>query len=185
MYLNKVFLVGRLTADPVLRSTPSGQPVCTIRIATNRVWTDKETGQRQEETQYHNVVLWRRLAEIGSQFLTKGSLVLIEGRLQTRTWQDASGNNQYRTEIIAERMQLGPKAAEKIASPQDSVVEEIPVIEENSDFSSPQSLQEEKSKEPKEIQKENEEHKKEDEKTEETEETEETDEEIDLKDLPF
>ncbi|MCD6550241.1 single-stranded DNA-binding protein [bacterium] len=136
MYLNKVFLVGRLTADPILRTTPSGQPVCSIRLATNRVWIDKQTGQKQEETQYHNVVLWGRLAEIGSQFLSKGSLALIEGRLQTRSWQDASGNNQYRTEIVAERMQLGPRSteiktstssSERIPSPQ----EEIPVIEDH------------------------------------------------------
>lgn len=177
MYLNKVFLVGRLTADPILRSTSSGQPVCSIRIATNRVWTDKETGQRQEETQYHNVVLWRRLAEIGSQFLAKGSLVLIEGRLQTRSWQDASGNNQYRTEIIAERMQLGPRMTEKITSSQDTLTEQIPIIEDNSDIAPQQPLTDRKTpQQTKEMQKENQENSKI---------KQETEEEIDLKDLPF
>jgi single-strand DNA-binding protein len=133
MYLNKVFLVGRLTADPVLRNTPAGQPVCSFSIATNRIWFDKGTNQKQEEAQYHNIVLWRRLAEISSQFLSKGSLVLIEGRLQTRSWQDSSGKNQYKTEIVAERMQLGPRAAGKIVPQKEkSASEEIPIIEEDS-----------------------------------------------------
>lgn len=132
MYLNKVFLVGRLTADPILRSTSSGQSVCSFRIATNRVWTNRETSQKQEDTQYHSIVLWRKLAEISSQYLTKGSLVLIEGRLQTRTWQDSSGKNLYRTEIVAERMQLGPRTAGKIIPPvAKETNEEIPIIEEN------------------------------------------------------
>lgn len=184
MYLNKVFLVGRLTADPVLRTTPSGQPVCSIRLATNRVWVDKQTGQKQEETQYHNVVLWGRLAEIGSQFLSKGSLTLIEGRLQTRSWQDASGNNQYRTEIVAERMQLGPRSmeikapippsSEKVSSSQ----EEIPVIE---DHSIPNG-QEITSNNENNLA--NQEKEKEDSK-EEKKENEEEEEEIDVNDLPF
>lgn len=109
MNLNKVFLIGRLTADPELRNTPSGQSVCNLRIATNRVWNDKNTGDRQEKVEFHSIVLWRRLAEIASQFLTKGSLVFIEGRLETRSWDDPSGNKRYRTDIIGERMQLGPR----------------------------------------------------------------------------
>lgn len=138
MYLNKVFLVGRLTSDPILKTIPSGQSVCSFGLATNRAWTDRSSGQKKEETQYHNVVLWRRLAEIGSQFLAKGSLVLIEGRLQTRSWQDASGKNQYRTEIVAERMQLGPRAAGKVIPPEKKETpEEIPVIEENSESPAP------------------------------------------------
>jgi len=80
MNLNKVILVGRLATDPEMRSTPAGQPVCNFRLATNRVWTDRGSGQKQEKTEYHAIVLWRRLAEIASQFLTKGSLALIEGR---------------------------------------------------------------------------------------------------------
>jgi len=132
MNLNKVFLIGRLTADPEMRSTPSGQAVCSLRIATNRIWTDRESGQRQEKTEYHNIVLWRRLAEIASQYLTKGSLVLIEGRLETRSWEDASGNKRYRTEIIAENLQLGPKTADKtsIFSEKEEKTQEIPVIQE-------------------------------------------------------
>lgn len=134
MNLNKVFLIGRLVSDPEMRSTPQGQPVCSFRMATNRVWIDKVTNQKQEKTEYHNVVLWQRLAEIAFQYLTKGSLVFIEGRIETRSWQDASGNKKFRTEIIGERLQLGPKAAGKIIPPEANLEEkpqeEIPIIEE-------------------------------------------------------
>ncbi len=110
MNLNKVFLLGRLTADPMLRSTPTGAQVANFSIATNRVWSDK-SGARKEETQYHNVVLWGRQAEIASRFLKKGGLVLIEGRLQTRDWEDKQGQKRKTTEIIGERLQLGPRPA--------------------------------------------------------------------------
>lgn len=131
MYLNKVILIGRLVVDPETRSTASGQTVCSFRLATNRVWTDK-AGQKQEKTEYHNIVLWRRLAEIASQYLKKGSLVLIEGRIQTRSWQDQSGNKRFRTEVIAERMQLGPRAAGQVVPKEEKIPEEeIPIIEEN------------------------------------------------------
>ncbi len=131
MNLNKVFLIGRLVTDPEMRSTPTGQNVCSFRMATNRVFTDK-TGQKQEKTEYHNIVLWRRLAEIASQYLTKGSLTLIEGRIETRSWQDATGNKRYRTEIVGESMQLGPRAAGKVVPREEKgeTQEEIPVIEE-------------------------------------------------------
>lgn len=109
MNFNKVFLIGRLTADPQLRTTPSGQSVTTISIATNRVWTNK-SGQRQEDVQFHNVVVWGRQAEIVNQFLKKGSLAMVEGRLQTRGWQDKQGQNRRTTEVICERIQFGPKA---------------------------------------------------------------------------
>ena len=137
MYLNKVLLIGRVVADPEVKTTPSGQSVCTLRLATNRIWSDRTSGEKREETEFHNVVLWRRLAEIASQFLTKGSLVYIEGRLRTRNWEDPNGNKRYRTEIIAERMQLGPKAAgklpplEKSEKEETAKKEEIPIIEEN------------------------------------------------------
>jgi len=132
MNLNKVILVGRLVSDPEMRSTPGGQNVCNFRLATNRIWVDKKSGQKQQAAEYHNIILWRRLAEIASQFLTKGSLALIEGRLQTRSWQDSSGNKRYRTEVIAQSLQLGPRTAEKVIPAQKSGVssEEIPVIEE-------------------------------------------------------
>ncbi len=136
MNLNKVIVIGNLAANPELRSTTSGQSVCNFRIATNRIWKDKETGNTQKETEFHTVVAWGRLAEISSQYLTKGSLAMIEGRLRTRSWQDSSGAKHFRTEIVAERMQLGPRGAGKITpsekTPNETaeVKEEIPVIEE-------------------------------------------------------
>lgn len=111
MNLNKVFVLGRLTADPQLRTTPTGQQVASFGVATNRIWNDK-TGSRQQEVEYHNVVVWGRQAEIVSQFLSKGSLVLIEGRLRTRAWQNRQGQNQRTTEIIGERIQLGPRSSQ-------------------------------------------------------------------------
>ena len=108
MNLNKVFIVGRLTADPQLRNTPGGQAVTSFGVATNRVWTDKN-GAKQEEAEFHNVVVWGRQAEIATQFLVKGSVVLIEGRLRTRSWTDKNGQPRRTTEIISERMQLGPR----------------------------------------------------------------------------
>lgn len=109
MNLNKVIIAGNLTRDPELRQTPSGQSVCTIGVATNRVWTNP-SGQKQEAVEFHNVVLWGRLAEITNQYLKKGRLVLIEGRLQTRSWDDKqTGQKKYRTEIVAENIQFGPQ----------------------------------------------------------------------------
>ena len=110
MNLNKVLLIGRLTADPQLRTTPGGQAVATFGLATNRTWTDK-SGAKQEQAEFHNIVVWGRQAETTSQFLTKGAMALIEGRLQTRTWQSKEGHNMKTTEIIAERVQFGPRAA--------------------------------------------------------------------------
>ena len=109
MNLNKVLIVGRVTADPQLRTTPGGQSVSGFSIATNRVWTDK-SGAKQEDTEFHNVVVWGRQAEIATQFLTKGAMVLVEGRLQTRSWTDKTGGQRKTTEIICERLQLGPRA---------------------------------------------------------------------------
>ena len=110
MNLNKVILIGRLTADPQLRTTTSGQPVTSFSVATNRFWTDKG-GQKQESTEFHNIVVWGRQAEVVNQFLKKGSLAMIEGRLQTRTWQGNDGQNRKTTEIIAERVQFGPRSS--------------------------------------------------------------------------
>ncbi len=136
MNLNKVILIGNLTADPELRNTPSGQPVCNFRMATNRIWNDKQSGQQQKETEYHTIVAWGRLAEIASRYLNKGALAMIEGRLRTRSWQDPSGNKKFRTEIVAERLQLGPrigreKAVTSSASTPEEKKEEIPIIEED------------------------------------------------------
>ena len=108
MNFNKAFVLGNVTRDPELRTTPSGQNVCSFGVATNRVWKD-QSGQQQRAAEFHNVVTWGRLAEISNQYLKKGSLVFVEGRIQTRSWQDASGQKRYRTEIVAETMQLGPR----------------------------------------------------------------------------
>ncbi len=110
MNLNKVFIIGRLTQEPEARTTQSGQSVTTLNLATNRVWMDK-SGQKQEATEYHRVVAWGRLGEIASQYLKKGGLAMIEGRLQTRSWVDQNNNKKYTTEIIAEGLQLGPRTA--------------------------------------------------------------------------
>ncbi len=110
MYLNKVIIIGNLTRDPELRSLPSGIKVCTFSLATNRVWKDKN-GARQESTDYHNVVVFGRQAETVAQYMKKGSSMLIEGRIQTRSWDDkTSGEKKYRTEIVADRTQFGPKS---------------------------------------------------------------------------
>lgn len=147
MNLNKVFILGNLTSDPELRNLPSGQPVCNFRMATNRIWTDKETGQKQQKTEYHTVVAWRKLATVASQYLKKGGLVFVEGRLTTRSWNDASGNKRYRTEIVAENIQLGPRTAARsnVAKESDQITmpeagegneqkpaEDIPTIDEDS-----------------------------------------------------
>ena len=109
MNLHKAILIGRLTESPEMRNTPSGQSVCNFSLATNRVWFDKASGQKKEETDFHNIVLWGKLAEIASQYLTKGALACIEGRIRTRSWEDANGVKKYRTEIIAEKLQMGPR----------------------------------------------------------------------------
>ena len=110
MNLNKAIIAGRLTGDPQLRQTATGAPVASFSVATNRVWNDK-AGAKQTEVEYHNIVVWGRQAEIASKFLVKGGLVLVEGRLQTRSWDDKLGQKRKTTEIVADRIQLGPRPA--------------------------------------------------------------------------
>jgi single-strand DNA-binding protein len=104
MDLNKVMLIGRLTRDPELRTTPSGINVCQIGLATSYVYTNQTTGQKVENTEFHNIVMWRKLGEIAHQYLKKGTQIFVEGRLQTRSWDAADGQKKYRTEIIADNM---------------------------------------------------------------------------------
>ncbi|MBK1646874.1 single-stranded DNA-binding protein [Thiocapsa imhoffii] len=104
--INKVILVGNLGADPEIRSTQSGDTVATLRIATSETWRDKQTGERMERTEWHRVILWRRLGEIAGQYLRKGSKVYIEGKLQTRKWTDQSGQDRYTTEIQGNELQM-------------------------------------------------------------------------------
>jgi len=104
--VNKVILIGNLGADPDVRYMPSGGAVTNLRIATTDSWRDKQSGDLQERTEWHRVVLFGRLAEIGGEYLRKGSKVYIEGRLQTRKWQDQSGQDRYTTEIVANELQM-------------------------------------------------------------------------------
>lgn len=104
--VNKVILVGNLGKDPEIRYAPSGQAIANITIATSESWKDKNTGEKQEKTEWHRVVFFSRLAEIVGEYLKKGSQVYIEGRLQTRKWQDKEGRDRYTTEIVANEMQM-------------------------------------------------------------------------------
>ena len=106
MYLNKAFIIGNLTRDPELKSLPSGIKVTSFSVATNRVWKD-QSGAKKEATDFHNVVVFGRQAETAAQYLKKGSNVLVEGRMQTRSWDAADGTKKYRTEVIADRVQFG------------------------------------------------------------------------------
>jgi single-strand DNA-binding protein len=104
--VNKVILIGNLGQDPEVRYMPNGGAVCNITVATSETWKDKNTGENQEKTEWHRVVMFRRLAEIAGEYLKKGSKVFIEGRLQTRKWQDQQGQDRYTTEIVADNMQM-------------------------------------------------------------------------------
>jgi len=135
MNLNKVFLIGRLTKDPETKTLPSGQLIARFGLATDRFYFDKDKNKKQD-TEFHNIVLFGKSAEIASQYLNKGSLVMIEGRLKTRKWEDAQKIQHSKTEIICEKMQLGPKSASRsayqpeIKEEKKSISEEIPVIDE-------------------------------------------------------
>jgi single-strand DNA-binding protein len=111
MYLNKAIIVGNLTRDPELRALPSGMQVVSLSVATNRVWKDKN-GAKQESSDFHNIVVFGRQAETSAQYLKKGQQVMVEGRIQTRSWDDKnSGEKKYRTEIVADRVQFGNKSS--------------------------------------------------------------------------
>lgn len=145
-------IIGRLTRDPELRSTPTGQNVCSLSLATNYVYTNQQSGQKVEQVEYHNVVLWRKLAEIANQYLKKGRRVYIEGRLQTRSWDGNDGKKNYRTEVIADNMIMldggqgatGPQTSGYTPSTQSQsptsptsnkvVEEELPTINQDEDI---------------------------------------------------
>lgn len=110
MYLNKAFIIGNLTRDPELKALPSGMSVASFSVATNRVWKDAN-GAKQESTDYHNIVVFGRQAETVSQYMKKGSNVFVEGRMQTRSWDGQDGKKQYRTEVVADRVQFGSRAS--------------------------------------------------------------------------
>lgn len=135
MFLNKAIIIGNLTRDPEIKALPSGVKVCTLNIATNRVWKDK-SGARQEAADYHNVVVFDRQAENVAQYMRKGSSLLVEGRMQTRSWDGADGQKRYRTEVVADRVQFGPRGggvqsspapvAEKASIPADDSIKDMP-----------------------------------------------------------
>lgn len=106
MYLNKAFIIGNLTRDPELKALPSGTKVASFSVATNRFYKDKD-GNRQEASEFHNIVAFAKLGELSAQYLKKGSQVYIEGRLQTRSWEGKDGEKKYRTEIVADSVQFG------------------------------------------------------------------------------
>ncbi len=128
--LNKVMLIGYLGADPEIRYTPSGAAVANFRIATTEQWRSKE-GEREERTEWHRIVAWRELGERCGEYLHKGSLVYIEGKIQTRDWEDRDGNKRYTTEIIAQRMQMLDRVAK---AAEDVSVEERFAPEEPADL---------------------------------------------------
>jgi single-strand DNA-binding protein len=110
--VNKVILVGNLGSDPEVRTTPGGQRVANFRLATSRQWTGQD-GQRQEKTEWHSIVAWGKLADIVERYLTKGKQVYVEGRLETRSWQDKESQTRYKTEVICETMQMLGRPGEK------------------------------------------------------------------------
>ncbi len=134
MNLNRVFILGNLTRDPEKRSLPSGQPVTSFGVASNRFFKNKD-GERQQEVEFHNVTAFGRLADIASRYLKKGSLVFVEGRLRTNDWQDKQGVKHFRTEIIANNLQLGPRSMsqsseESNISQSQTKKEDIPIVKE-------------------------------------------------------
>ena len=134
MNLNKAMVIGNVVRDPEMRATGNGQNVTSFSVATNLVWKD-QSGQKKEKVEFHNIVAWRRLAEISNQYLKKGSKVYIEGRLQTRSWDDPSGVKKYRTEIITENMIMLDRAG----STGDSSYENQPGFsKKQDDFSQPE-----------------------------------------------
>jgi single-strand DNA-binding protein len=136
--VNKAILIGNLGRDPELRYTPSGAAVCTFSIATSEKWRDKQTNEMKESTNWHNIVLWGKQAELAKQYLTKGSPVYIEGRIQTRSWDD-NGVKKYITEIVGQRLQFlgrrtGEAAAEGDAPPPPEADAAPPLTEEDDDL---------------------------------------------------
>mgnify|MGYP001818617383 FL=1 len=119
--INKVILIGRLGSDPEVRYTPSGVAVANFNIATSEEWKDKDSGEKKERTEWHRIVAWRRLGEICGEYLSKGKQVYIEGRLQTRDWEDKDGNKRYTTEIVANDVQfLGARDSSESARPRST-----------------------------------------------------------------
>lgn len=133
MNVNKAIIIGRLTRNPESRTTPTGQVVCSFGVATSRSWKNS-SGEKQEKTEYHNIVTWGKLAELCQTYLVKGQMVFVEGRIETRAWEGPDGTKHSRTEIIAEDMKFGPKprgvSVEEAAPAEEVPLEEVPPEEE-------------------------------------------------------
>ncbi len=146
--VNKVILIGNLGADPEVRHLENGTPVASLRIATSETYKDRTTGERKTITEWHNVVLWRGLAEIAEKYLKKGNQVYIEGKLRTRQWQDNDGNNRYTTEVVADTMTMlggrqssempetpaAPSASQPATQPQTPEVDTTPQEDDDLPF---------------------------------------------------
>ena len=133
--INKVIIVGNLGNAPEIRTMPNGEQVANITVATSESWTDKNTGERKEQTEWHRIVLYRRLAEIAAQYLHKGSQVYVEGRLKTRKWQDSNGQDRYTTEIQGDNLQMlgGRQDEQKQAKPSKAKPEPLSAMAEQGD----------------------------------------------------
>lgn len=141
MNLNKVLLIGNLASDPEVRATSAGQKVCSFRLATNRTWVDK-AGQKQTQAEFHNITAWGKQAETLATYVKKGSLLYVEGRLQTTSWADNAGVKKYKTDIVVENFQFGPKGAGAVGSfakmqeqddEKEEAIKDIPIIEEDNE----------------------------------------------------
>lgn len=124
--VNRVILIGNLGADPEVRYTQSNSAFCTLSVATSEHWNDKQTGEKREQTEWHRVVAFRRLAEVMGEYLKKGSKVYIEGKLQTRKWQDQNGQDRYTTEIVASEMQMLDSRGQSNQQPRDHAPQPAP-----------------------------------------------------------
>lgn len=136
--VNKVIIVGNLGKDPEIRHLESGVAVCNFPVATSETYKDRNTGERVSQTEWHNVVLWRGLADVAEKYLKKGAKIYIEGKLRTRSWQDQDGNTRYTTEIVGDNMTMLGKVGEdqKVATPQ---TEQVSNQNQSEDFSSPET----------------------------------------------
>lgn len=143
MYINKAIIYGNLTRDPELKALPSGNKVCNFSIATNRTWKDA-AGARQEAADYHNIVFYGKPAEVIAQYMKKGSTIMVEGRISTRSWDGPDGKKNYRTEIVGETFQFGPKGGSNTASASSgsapSSAPEVDTIEYPSDDINPEDI---------------------------------------------
>ena len=144
MYINKAIIYGNVTRDPELKALPSGNKVCNFSVATNRTWKD-QNGAKQEAVDYHNVVFYGKTAEVIAQYMRKGSGIMVEGRLSTRSWDGTDGKKNYRTEIVGENFQFGPKggasgAPASAGSPAKPAAPEVDTIEYPTDDINPEDI---------------------------------------------